>query len=74
MWAILTEYRQGDNFIWPSLVRGTARLPFMLAFIGIFGGLQTFGLLGLFLGPVIMVALLTVWRDRLGTPITRSAH
>jgi predicted PurR-regulated permease PerM len=33
------------------------------AFIGIFGGLQVFGLLGLFLGPVIMAALLTVWRE-----------
>jgi predicted PurR-regulated permease PerM len=60
----------GDNFVWPALVRGTARLPFLLAFIGIFGGLQTFGLLGLFLGPVIMVALLTVWRDWLGSEVT----
>jgi predicted PurR-regulated permease PerM len=60
----------GDNFVWPALVRGTARLPFLLAFIGIFGGLQTFGLLGLFLGPVIMVALLTVWRDWLGNEVT----
>jgi predicted PurR-regulated permease PerM len=60
----------GDNFVWPALVRGTARLPFLLAFIGIFGGLQTFGLLGLFVGPVIMVALLTVWREWLGSAVT----
>ena len=56
----------GDNVIWPALVRGTAQLPFLLAFVGIFGGLQVFGLLGLFVGPVIMVALLTVWREWLG--------
>jgi predicted PurR-regulated permease PerM len=53
----------GDNVIWPTLVGGAARLPFLFAFIGIFGGLATFGLLGLFLGPVIMAALLTVWRE-----------
>jgi predicted PurR-regulated permease PerM len=53
----------GDNFVWPSLVGGAARLPFLFAFVGIFGGLAAFGLLGLFLGPVIMAALLTVWRE-----------
>jgi len=53
----------GDHFVWPTLVGGAARLPFLLAFVGIFGGLATFGLLGLFLGPVVMAASLTVWRE-----------
>jgi predicted PurR-regulated permease PerM len=53
----------GDHFVWPTLVGGAARLPFLFAFVGIFGGLATFGLLGLFLGPVIMAALLAVWRE-----------
>jgi len=53
----------GDNFVWPTLVGGAARLPFLFALIGIFGGLQTFGLIGLFVGPVIMAALLTVWHE-----------
>jgi predicted PurR-regulated permease PerM len=52
----------GDNFLWPTLVGSAARLPFLAALIGIFGGLQAFGLLGLFLGPVIMAAFLTIWR------------
>jgi predicted PurR-regulated permease PerM len=51
------------GFMWPVLVGRTARLPFLLALIGIFGGLQAFGLIGLFVGPVIMVALLTIWRE-----------
>ena len=51
------------GFIWPMLVGRTAQLPFLLALIGIFGGLQAFGLIGLFIGPVIMVALLTIWRE-----------
>jgi predicted PurR-regulated permease PerM len=55
-----------DNFVQPALVGGRARLPFLLALIGIFGGLRTFGLIGLFLGPVIMTALLTVLREWVG--------
>ena len=53
----------GDQFIWPRLIGSAARLPFVFAFIGIFGGLASFGLVGLFLGPVIMAAFLAVWRE-----------
>jgi predicted PurR-regulated permease PerM len=53
----------GDTFVWPKIVGGAARMPSLAALIGIFGGLQAFGLIGLFLGPVILAALLTVWRD-----------
>ena len=35
----------GDHFVWPALVGGAAKLPFLLAFVGIFGGLASFGLL-----------------------------
>jgi hypothetical protein len=35
--------------------------------IGILGGLTSFGLIGLFRGPAIMAALLTVWREWIGT-------
>jgi predicted PurR-regulated permease PerM len=56
----------GDNFIQPALVGRTTRVPFLLALVGIFGGLRTFGLIGLFLGPVIMTAVLTVLREWAG--------
>ncbi len=62
----------GDNFIWPALVGGTARLPFLLALIGIFGGLQVFGLVGLFVGPVIMAAALIVWREWIGARLDQT--
>lgn len=62
----------GDHFVWPTLVGGAARLPFLFAFVGIFGGLAAFGLLGLFLGPVIMAVLLTVWREWIFRPEERS--
>lgn len=38
----------GDHFIWPMLVGGAARLPFLFAFVGVFGGLAGFGLVGRF--------------------------
>jgi predicted PurR-regulated permease PerM len=53
----------GDHFVWPVMVGGAARLPFLLAFVGIFGGLASFGLLGLFVGPVIMAMIMSVWRE-----------
>jgi predicted PurR-regulated permease PerM len=53
----------GDQFVWPLLIGGAARLPFLFAFVGIFGGVASFGLIGLFLGPVIMAAVLTIWRE-----------
>jgi predicted PurR-regulated permease PerM len=62
----------GDHFLWPTIVGGAARLPFLLALIGIFGGLQAFGLVGLFAGPLIMAAVLTIWREWLGTRGTQS--
>ena len=55
-----------ENVIQPALIGGAARLPFLLVLVGIIGGMQTFGLLGLFLGPVIMAALLTIWREWIG--------
>src|SRR3954471_6767898 len=58
----------GDNFVQLGLIGGAARLPFLWALIGIVGGLETFGLVGLFLGPVIMAALLTIWREWVQAP------
>lgn len=53
----------GDNLVQRALIGGSARLPFLFVLIGILGGIQCFGLIGLFLGPVIMAALITVWRE-----------
>ena len=59
----------GDHFVWPTLVSGSSRLPFLFAFVGIFGGLAAFGLIGLFVGPVIMAALLAMWREWIFRPV-----
>ena len=52
-----------DHFIRPVLIGGAAKLPFLWVLLGIFGGITTFGLLGLFVGPAIMAALVSLWRE-----------
>ena len=52
-----------DHFLRPILIGGAARLPFLWVLLGIFGGIESFGLLGLFLGPTVMAVLLALWRE-----------
>jgi len=55
-----------DNFLRPYLIKKGADLPLLLIFAGVIGGLVTFGLVGLFLGPVILAVaytLLDEWVD-----------
>jgi len=52
-----------DHFVRPYLIGGAARLPFLLVLLGILGGLQTMGFIGLFLGPAVMAALVALWRE-----------
>jgi predicted PurR-regulated permease PerM len=52
-----------DHFVRPVLIGGAARLPFLLVLLAILGGLQTLGLLGLFVGPAIMAAFVSLWRE-----------
>jgi predicted PurR-regulated permease PerM len=57
-----------DHFIRPVLIGGAARLPFLWVLLGLLGGLETLGIIGLFLGPAIMAALVALWRDWTGSP------
>jgi len=59
-----------DHFIRPALIGGTTKLPFIWVLLGIFGGIETFGLLGLFLGPAVMAALILLWREWVGDATT----
>ena len=52
-----------DNFIRPVLIRRGADLPFVLIFVGVMGGLLAFGLIGLFLGPVILGVAYTLLQN-----------
>lgn len=55
-----------DNFLRPILIRKGADLPLLLVFAGVVGGLLAFGLIGIFVGPVVLAvadALLMAWID-----------
>lgn len=52
-----------DNYIRPTLIGNALRLPFIWTLLGIFGGIENFGLIGLFLGPTVMAIAMSIWRD-----------
>jgi predicted PurR-regulated permease PerM len=52
-----------DHFVRPVLIGGAIRLPFVWVLLGILGGVESFGLLGLFLGPALLAVLITLWRE-----------
>jgi predicted PurR-regulated permease PerM len=63
-----------DNVLRPILIRKGADLPLLLIFAGVIGGLFAFGLLGLFVGPVILAVaytLLNAWVSEAPEPDTR---
>ena len=55
-----------DNVLRPVLIKQGADLPLLLIFAGVIGGLLSFGIVGLFIGPVILAVsytLLRAWID-----------
>jgi len=53
-----------DNFVRPVLIRKGADLPLVIIFAGVIGGLLAFGIMGLFIGPVVLAVahtLLKAW-------------
>ena len=52
-----------DHFVRPVLIGGATKLPFLWVLLGILGGVETWGLLGLFVGPAIMASLILLWRE-----------
>lgn len=52
-----------DHFIRPVFIAGSSKLPVILALLGVVGGLETFGVLGLFVGPTLLAVLSAVWRQ-----------
>jgi len=68
VWTIIVGAM--DNFLRPVLIRRGADLPLLLIFSGVVGGLIGFGLVGVFVGPVVLAVtytLLDAWiTDKLG--------
>ncbi|HEV2229909.1 MAG TPA: AI-2E family transporter [Steroidobacteraceae bacterium] len=52
-----------DHIVRPFLISREAQIPFIVVLFGVLGGLAAFGLVGLFVGPVILAVLLAIWRE-----------
>lgn len=58
VWSVLVVPM--DNFLRPVLIRRGVQLPMLLIIAGVIGGLIAFGVIGLFVGPVILAATYTL--------------
>ena len=52
-----------DNLVRPWVISDVAQIPFLMVLFGVLGGLAAFGLVGAFIGPVILAILLALWRE-----------
>jgi len=59
IWTVVVSTM--DNFLRPWLIKKGADLPFLLIFVGVVGGLIAFGLIGIFIGPVVLAVTYTLF-------------
>lgn len=52
-----------ENVIKPIFIGRTSEMPFILILLGVLGGLEAFGVIGLFVGPVILAILQKLWQE-----------
>jgi predicted PurR-regulated permease PerM len=52
-----------DNIVRPLVISNATRMPFLLVVFGVLGGVLAFGLVGLFIGPVLLAVTLAIWRE-----------
>jgi len=65
-----------DNFIRPYFIARGAHLPFLVTMLGVLGGALAFGLLGVFVGPVLLAVgftLVAEWSIRPGRGMDRAS-
>ena len=52
-----------DNVVRPMVISNATQMPFLLVVVGVLGGVLAFGLVGLFIGPVLLAVALAIWRE-----------
>lgn len=58
IWALIVVNL--DNFLRPWLIRRGANLPLLLIFVGVIGGIISMGLVGIFIGPLLLAVSYTL--------------
>jgi predicted PurR-regulated permease PerM len=56
-----------DNVLRPILIKRGADLPLLLVFLGVIGGLFAFGIIGIFIGPVVLAISYSLLADWVST-------
>lgn len=56
-----------DHFVRPVMIGDATRLPFVLVLLGILGGIEAWGLIGLVVGPALVAVLMLLWREWVGS-------
>ncbi|HEX7455831.1 MAG TPA: AI-2E family transporter [Gallionella sp.] len=59
-WLVLAI---GDHVLRPKIIGSSVELPFLWVLFGILGGVEVFGLIGLFIGPALMALVMMMWGD-----------
>jgi predicted PurR-regulated permease PerM len=73
LWGLLVV-GTADNVIKPYLIGRGSDLPFILVLLGVLGGAFAFGVIGIFLGPILPAVGYTVVRDwTLAAPVAATA-
>lgn len=54
---------QIDNLFRPLVISSSTRIPYLLVLFAVLGSIAAFGLVGIFLGPIVIAVLLAVWRE-----------
>jgi predicted PurR-regulated permease PerM len=73
IWTLLVGAM--DNVLRPILIKRGADLPLLLIFAGVIGGLISFGIIGLFVGPMVLAVtyrLLEAWVAEIDGPVETS--
>jgi predicted PurR-regulated permease PerM len=66
VWSVLLS--TVDSVVRPLLIRRGAHLPLVLLLAGVIGGLIAFGLVGIFLGPVVLAVAYTLLLSWMAEP------
>jgi predicted PurR-regulated permease PerM len=62
LWG-LTAVSWVDNIVRPLVISNATQMPFLIVVFGVLGGVLAFGLVGLFIGPVLLAVSLALWRE-----------
>jgi len=60
-----------DNFLLPKLIKQRVKINELYIFFSVIGGLQLFGIIGLFLGPIIFVIAIGLFKIFRGKKIDK---